>query len=224
MRVSQSRTKVRSVTVRQRTPLAQVQDAKKHHTNESPSQIVETGEQYKHLGFGERMLRNTAICVTILLCVLAAQSLNGSNGTNLLSQIVSMDLSESLGSLKFVSNLVPESVSVLWHLGSERHVLPTSAYVTHTYSASEPWVGYGTGEVFATAAGEVMSASVEPSGKGALRIRHASGMETIYGNLVQISVKEGDWVETGAQIGAAKELTYEIRGEGRPMNPTLFQQ
>ena len=224
--MSQSRTKVRGVTVRQRTPLAQVQDAKKYHSSEDTlSQIIETGQQDKQLGFGERMLRNTAICVTLLLCVLAAQRLaDESGGMRLLSQIVSMDLSESLGSLKFVSNLIPESVAVLWHLGSERHVLPTSAYLTHTYSANEPWAGYGTGEVNATASGEVMSVSVEPSGKGTLRIRHASGMETVYGNLVQVLIKEGDWVETGEKIGAAKELVYEIRAEGRPVDPNLFQR
>ena len=222
----QSRTKVRGVTVRYRTPLAQVQDTRKHHENESISRVEAGDSALKPTGFGERMLRNTAICVTILLCILAAQSLNtdGSGGANLLSQIVSMDLSESLGSLKFVSNLVPESVAVLWYLGSERHATPTNASVTHMYSANEPWIGYGAGEVYATASGEVMSVSLEPSGKSALRMRHASGMETVYGNLVQVSVKEGDWVETGEKVGAAKELVYEIRGEGRSMDPSLFQR
>ena len=224
--MSQSRTKVRGVTVRQRTPLAQVQDARKHHSGETVTRVEMEDTGSKQIGFGERMLRNTAICVTILLCVLAAQSLNpdGTGGTNLLSQIVSMDLSESLGSLKFVSNFVPESVAVLWHLGSERHAAPTSASVIHEFNEREKWVGYGAGEVYATASGEVMSVAVEPSGKGALRMRHASGMETVYSNLVQVFVKEGDWVETGEKIGAAKELVYEIRDEGRPMDPSLFQR
>lgn len=229
MRMSQSRTKVRGVTVRTRTPLAQVQGAKKHSVNQTPMQqpIEKKEEQLKSLGFGERMLRNTAVCVAMLLCVLAAQSLNvvgATNATSLLSQVVSMDLSESLGSLKFVSNLIPESVAVFWNLGSERHALPTDAEVTHAFHAQEPWVGYGAGEVCATAAGEVMSVSVNPLGKSVVRIRHASGMETLYGNLVQVSIKEGDWVETGTKVGAAKELQYELRGEGRAMDPAPFQR
>lgn len=227
--MSQSRTKVRGVTVRTRTPLAQVQGSKKHSMSQAPIQesIVKEEEQMKSLGFGERMLRNTAICVAMLLCVLAAQSLNvgGTTGaTSLLSQVVSMDLSESLGSLKFVSNLIPESVAVFWNLGSERHTLPTNADVIHAFHTQEPWVGYGAGEVCATAPGEVMSVAIDAVGKSVARIRHASGMETIYGNLLQVSVKEGDWVETGTMVGTAKELQYELRGEGRSIDPAPFQR
>lgn len=224
----QSRTKVRGITVRTRTPLAQVQGQKKHHSSPPLQEpIIKKDEEIKSIGFGERMLRNTAICVAMLLCVLAAQSLNVVNATgatNLLSQVVSMDLSESLGSLKFVSNLIPESVAVFWNLGSERHALPTDAEVIHVFNAQEPWVGYGAGEVRASAPGEVMSVSSDAVGKGVVRIRHASGMETLYGNLVQVSVEEGEWLEIGAKIGAAKALQYELRGEGRPMDPAPFQR
>ncbi len=228
--MSQSRTRVQAATVRSRAPLAQVQQAKRHV--EMPPQAPvpqppQMEESAKALGFGERMLRNTAISVTLLLCVLAAQSLNtpGATGaTNLLAQVVSMDLSESLGSLRFVSNLVPESAAVFWNLGGEKHALPSSGAVVHTFSAQEPWVGYDTGEAVASASGEVMSVAMDPTGRYVIRIRHASGMESLYGNLLVTEVNEGDWVETGEVLGAAKLLTYELRGEGRAMDPAPFQQ
>jgi len=181
-------------------------------------------EPTRPLGFGERMLRNTAISVAVLLCVLAAQSLNTTGQPNLLSQIVSMDLSESLGSLRFVSNFLPDSAAVFWNLGAERHAQPSEAMVTHAFSSQEPWLEYAAGEVTATAAGEVMSVSADPLGRTTIRVRHASGMETLYGNLLLTNVREGDWVETGDLLGAAKALTYELRGEGRAMNPAPFQQ
>lgn len=171
------------------------------------------------------MLRNTAICVALLLTVLAFQSVQapGVTGvTNFLSQVVSMDMSESLGSLKFVSNLVPESVQVLWNLGAEKHAVPSAAQVVHTFSSQEPWIGYASGEARASAAGEVMSLAVDAAGRSSVRIRHASGMESLYGNLLRVSVREGDWVEAGDVIGAAKILTYELRGEGRPMDPAPY--
>ncbi len=225
--MSQGRTRVRGVTVRNRAPLAHVQDAARHAAVPiPPKEKPEKGEDIaKPLGFGERMLRNTAVSVALLLCVLAVQSLNtpgATSATNLLAQVVSMDLNESLGSLKFVSSLIPESVAVLWNLGGEKHAAPSAAAVVHAFSAQEPWIGYGTGEAYASAAGEVMSVSVDARGRSAIRIRHASGMETVYGNLLLTNVQEGDWVEAGTLIGAAKELTYELRGEGRSMDPAPF--
>ncbi len=224
--MSQSRTRVRGTTVRNHAPLAQVQTADRLtalHMNEPIPSSTENAT--KPLGFGERMLRNTAICVALLLCVLAAQSLNTpstTKATNLLSQIVSMDLSESLGSLRFVSNLIPESVSVFWNLAGERHRAPSNSSVVHVFSQLEPWISYSAGETHASAAGEVMSLSADPAGRSVIRIRHASGMESLYGNLLRTSVREGDWVELGDVIGAAKELTYELRGEGRAMDPVPY--
>jgi|GEM_PF-1357539 len=225
--MSQSRTKVRSVSVRSRTPLAQVHPAQRHTKMESlPPHASDPPEnQTKPLGFGERMLRNTAVCVALLLTVLAMQSINtpGITGaTDFLSQVVSMDLSESLGSLKFVSNLMPESAQVFWNLGAEKYVLPTDADVVHVFNVQEPWTGYAAGEVRASAPGEVMSLAVDAAGRATVRLRHASGMETLYGNLLQVSVQEGDWVETGSLLGAAKLLTYELRQEGRATNPAPY--
>lgn len=226
MRVSQSKTRVNNITVRNHAPLAKVQaGAKRNAAPEPPAPLPEEGT--RPLGFGERMLRNTAICVALLLCVVAVQSvqLDGAQtASGFLSEMVSMNLSESLGSLRFVSNLIPESVSVFWNLGGEKHMQPSGAAVVHVFSQQEPWIGYAATEAYASAAGEVMSLSVDAAGKASVRIRHASGMETIYGNLLTTYVREGDWVESGGLLGAARELTYELRGEGRAMDPTPYFQ
>jgi hypothetical protein len=190
---------------------------------EPPAPVVE--DVSKPLGFAERMLRNTALSVAMLLCVLAVQSLNtpgAQSVTGALSELVTMDLNESLGSLRFVSNLMPESAQVFWNLGAEQHLAPTDAEVAHAFSAQEPWLGYGAGEVRASAAGEVMSVSVDAIGLTMVRLRHASGMETIYGDLSEAAVREGDWVAAGVVIGASEALTYELRGEGRAMDPAPY--
>lgn len=223
--MSPSRTRVRSVSVRGRTPLAHVPEKKRGAQPLPLALPAPQDDAVKQLGFGERMLRNTAVCVALLLTVLAlasVQSPAASGITGFLSRVVSMDLSESLGSLKFVSNLIPESVQVLWNLGAERHTMPSGAEVVHVFSASEPWLGYAAGEAMASAAGEVMSLAVDAAGHTTVRVRHASGMESLYGNLLRVSVREGDWVEAGDPIGAAKNLTYELRGEGRPMDPAPY--
>lgn len=224
----QSRTRVGSVTVRERTQLAKVAETRRSAAApQLPEPPVAEENIAKPLGFGERMLRNTAVCVALLLTVMAVQSLNTpvTNGaTNLLAQVVSMDLSESLGNLRFVANLLPESAEVFWNLGAERYALPTDAAVVHAFSEDEPWTGYAAGEVKAAAPGEVMSLAVDAIGRGAIRIRHESGMETLYDNLLSTSVREGDWVETGDVLGAARALVYELRIEGRPTDPKPYQR
>jgi hypothetical protein len=190
---------------------------------EPPAPIVE--DATRPLGFAERMLRNTALSVAMLLCVLAVQSLNtpGAQGiTGALSDMVTMDLNESLGSLRFVSNLMPESAQVFWNLGAEQHLQPSNAAVAHAFSVQEPWLGYGAGEVRASAAGEVMSVAVDAVGLSMVRLRHASGMETIFGDLTETAVREGDWVAAGALLGASDALTYELRGDGRAMDPAPY--
>lgn len=223
--MSQTRTRTRTVTVREHTPLAQVQNTGRPPAVSKETQKNTEEDITKSLGFGERMLRNTALCVALLLCIVAVQSLNTPGAvetTNFLSDVVSMNLSESLGSLRFVSNLIPDSVAVFWNLGGEKFAIPTDADVIHVFGTQEPWVGYAAGVARASAPGEVMSLAIESNNKASVRVRHASGMETIYGNLLTTSVQEGDWLETGDVIGAARELTFELRGEGRPMDPAPY--
>ncbi|MDR0928986.1 MAG: M23 family metallopeptidase [Oscillospiraceae bacterium] len=231
--MSTSHTNVRGVTVRSRKPLAHVAEAARRAdfsapiapppAPPAPEPIID--DATRPLGFAERMLRNTALSVAMLLCVLAVQSLNtpgAQSVTGALSDMVTMDLNESLGSLRFVSNLMPESAQVFWNLGAERHLAPSDGEVAHAFSAQEPWLGYGAGEVRASAAGEVMSVAVDAVGLTMVRLRHASGMETLYGDLSETAVREGDWVAAGAVIGASEALTYELRGEGRAMDPAPY--
>ncbi len=224
--MSQSRTRVSSVTVRERTQMATIHSARARAETHTQPDIPASKENIgKPLGFGERMLRNTAVSVALLLTVLAAQSVDApaTNGaTNLLSQVVSMDLSESIGSLKFVANLLPESAEVFWGLGTERFAPPTDAEIVHAFSEAEPWTGYALGEVRASAAGEVMSVSTDAVGRASIRIRHASGLETLYDNVLTTSAREGDWVEAGDAIGGARALVFALRVEGRPVDPKPY--
>lgn len=213
--MTQTKARVSSVTVRGRTPLAQVQGRK-----EPPQETSAAAEENrKPLRFGERMLRNTAIAVSLLLCAVAAQSAGLLPEGGAISQAVTMDISESLGSLRFVSNLLPESAKVFWNLGEERHSAPSEAAMVHVFSEAEPYLAYSEGEALASAEGEVMSVVKDVMGRSTVRLRHESGMETVYGNLIAASVREGERVRAGQVLGISRALTYEMRAEGRPMDP-----
>ena len=222
--MTQSKARVSSVTVRGRTPLAQVARPERAETIETPPEGQTPAPAVKKLRFGERMLRNTAIATALLLCAVAAKTAGIAPEDSLLSRAVTMDLSESLGGLKFVSNLLPESARVFWNLGQERHSAPSVAAMTHEYTAAEPYRTYSEGEAQASADGEVMSVVRDAAGRQTVRLRHDSGMETIYGNLIAASVREGEQVKAGQVLGVSRALVYEMRAEGLPTDPAPYLQ
>jgi len=185
------------------------------------------GEDFsKPLRFGERMLRNTAVAVAVLLCVLAVQRLDVPIAQTVSAQLhdwVTMDLDESLGSLKFVQNLLPDAALVFWHIGStESFAQPAESALSHGWADEEPWLVFASDApqpVYASAAGEVMGVSYLDESTVSVRVRHPSGLETVYGNLSACKVREGDTVQQGEDIGESTALFFEIRSDGRSMNP-----
>lgn len=180
----------------------------------------------KPLGFGERMLRNTAVCVAILLCVLAVKTIDTPITAAVSAELrewVTMDIDESLGSLKFVQNILPDAALVFWHIGStDTYLEPSTMALSHSWNESEPYLTYAGDkqqEIIAAQAGEVMSVTPSADGTSTVRIRHADGLETVYQNMASLTVREGDAVTERQVIGAASTLYFEIRGEGRSMNP-----
>ncbi len=56
-------------------------------------------------------------------------------------------------------------------------------------------------------------------------VKHNDDWLTVYGNLDKPLVKEGDRITAGQEIGSmgqAAELHFEVRGNGRPMNPANY--
>lgn len=199
----------------------------KTKTHVSQSRAREREDAFHPLGFGERMLRNTAVCIALLLCVLAVQGLDYPIAQTVSAELhnwVTMDLDENLGSLKFVQNLLPDAALVFWHIGeSNAYAHPVfGTSVSHSWAESEPWLVYSPGEqteVTASASGEVMSVSYYDDQTATVRLRHSDGLETVYGNLLNCRVQEGDWVETSAILGDSDAVYFEIRSEGRSINP-----
>ena len=84
--------------------------------------------------------------------------------------------------------------------------------------------------IYATGDG-IISVVGENSGYGKhIRIQHEDGYETVYAMLSEINVQVGESVQKEDQIGRsgntglsqAPHLHYEIRKEGRPLNPEEY--
>ncbi len=84
--------------------------------------------------------------------------------------------------------------------------------------------------VYATADGVVALVSRSPSYGNVISIYHGYGISTLYAHLHRKDVNTGDRVSRGQQIGVLgstgrsthSHLHYEVRIEGRPVNPYYF--
>jgi murein DD-endopeptidase MepM/ murein hydrolase activator NlpD len=84
--------------------------------------------------------------------------------------------------------------------------------------------------IYATADGVVTDAGRESGYGNVVRIRHEFGFETVYAHQSKITVKAGQQVSRGVQIGAmgstgrstGSHLHYEVRVNGQPVNPMTF--
>ena len=85
-------------------------------------------------------------------------------------------------------------------------------------------------EVRATASGKVIRTEEVPGYGRSCLIEHKFGYQTLYGHMVRVTVAENKWVEKGEVIGylgntglsVAPHLHYEVRKNGRPLNPSYF--
>ncbi|MEO8887198.1 MAG: M23 family metallopeptidase [Mucilaginibacter sp.] len=81
-----------------------------------------------------------------------------------------------------------------------------------------------------TANGKVVFAGWSGGYGNCIRIKHANDFETVYGHLSKISVKVGQEVSVGQNIGqvgstghsTGNHLHYEVRKNGKPVNPVKF--
>lgn len=81
-----------------------------------------------------------------------------------------------------------------------------------------------------TANGKVVAAGWYGGYGKCVRVAHANGFETLYGHLSRITVEVGQTVAVGDKVGevgstghsTGTHLHYEVRKDGRPVNPVKF--
>jgi murein DD-endopeptidase MepM/ murein hydrolase activator NlpD len=106
----------------------------------------------------------------------------------------------------------------------------------HKGAAMHPGIdlagAYGT-PVYATADGTVIRAGWNSGGYGNMvELDHGRGISTRYGHMSAVLVHEGDHVTRGEEIGrmgstgrsTGNHLHYEVRIDGRPVNPIPFMK
>ena len=104
---------------------------------------------------------------------------------------------------------------------------PCFGEINHLWNEKEPYIGYLSkdAKVYAAADGQVMSVSHGPDEERIIRIRQENGLETMYYNLSNTFVSEGNMVNPTVCIGEAlpdREVILEVRRAGRAVDPTAL--
>lgn len=182
---------------------------------------------------GERLLRNTAVACALLLTVMSLKNVDqpwSRKMTEGVRQAMTMRIEwdETLGRLSFVRALVPETALVFFNLGERSDLTaPAEGEIIHEYTGSQPWIEYACGpaqQVLAAADGVVTAAGQGAGGDWIVLIQSEGGMETVYGYLANVYVRQGQEVKAAQQIGATADedesrLYFELRENGEAVNP-----
>ena len=180
--------------------------------------------------FADRLSRNLALAGMLILSITAVRNAQLPSGQTVLTavqDIIEGNWDESLGKISFVSNLLPETVSVFFDAAPRADLTAPcfGGFVSHFWQEDEPYLGYTSEDrrVFSVAPGQVMSLAHGPGEEKILRVRQDDGLETLYYNLASVNVTEGARVNADTCLGETipgAETVVEVRRAGRAIDPT----
>ncbi len=201
------------------------------------AEFIELPERQKgwHAFFApEQLVRNLALVGCLALVVLAigrmGQEEQSISVFSALESQLTASWEEDIGKLSFVSDLLPAEIREVWSPVQAVSVMaPISGETVHAWSVQEPYLEIASSvtDVRAAAAGEVMSIAHGPGEERILRMRHMDDSETLYGNLKECLAQVGQVVESGEVIATllpGKPLAFELRMDGRPVDPSAGMQ
>ncbi|MBR3017508.1 MAG: M23 family metallopeptidase [Clostridia bacterium] len=199
-------------------------------TEEKKSGIVYRQEADK-TRWGEKLARNFAFAGILTLAVVTVRNAQLPTGKTVLTavqEIIDADWDKSLGTISFVSNLLPESMAVFFETDMQAILTaPCMGNIAHAWSEEEPYIGYSTvnGRVYAVSDGQVMSVAHGLEEERVVRVRHENGLESMYYNLASVNVREGDEVTAQTCLGTVlpeKQALLEVRRAGRAVDPASW--
>lgn len=182
------------------------------------------------LTFGERLLRNSAIACALLLALLAARNIDTPWTRAAVEGVeraltMKINLDESLGSLSFVRDLMPESMLVFFDLsGKSELAQPVKGTLEKRFDEQQPWVEFACepdAEVMAAEAGTVVATTQLSGGGWGVMIEHDNALESVCAYLLEPSVVAGERVERGQAIARSEagRVYFEVRRDGAFVDP-----
>ena len=188
-----------------------------------------------------KIMIKVGVCAAVVLVVLVAKAIDQPWSRQAMSTFkqtieAPLKLDETIGQLRFVENIFPDAVSVF--SGMESAALPEDVPTLAAPAAGKitarfiegrnegiDIAGQDTGDVLAPADGTVTELGQDATRGAYVKIDHGDELETVYYQLKDIAVAEGDAVTqhqkiaTIAKTGEQAVLHFELRYQGRAFDP-----
>ena len=188
-----------------------------------------------------KIMIKVGVCAAVVLVVLVAKAIDQPWSRQAMSTFkqtieAPLKLDETIGQLRFVENIFPDAVSVF--SGMESAALPEDVPTLAAPAAGKitarfiegrnegiDIAGQDTGDVLAAADGTVTELGQDATRGAYVKIDHGDELETVYYQLKDIAVAEGDAVTqhqkiaTIAHTGEQAVLHFELRYQGRAFDP-----
>lgn len=132
---------------------------------------------------------------------------------------------------------IKDTVIIPLAIDSCDYVVPFLSYKTSDFGKRRYHYHYGVdikvhiGDPIKTAFAGVVRVSHYDGDYGfVVVVRHTNGLETLYGHMSKLKVREGDWVEAGDVVGlggstgrsTGSHLHFEVRYLGEPIDPNTI--
>lgn len=204
------------------------------HTSIIPPESFSTGKktqkQKKRSSFQERLMRNSCLACAVLLGILAlsnierpwAQKASGGIEKALTMKI---DLDQSIGQMRFVQKIMPESALVFFNLSGKSELkCPVEGKITHAFSDIQPYLMFECTEdspVYMPKDGMISAVSQLSDGSWGILIDHGNGVESVISGLKDMNSASGDQLKQGGILGSSgSKIYYELREGGNASDPT----
>ena len=178
-------------------------------------------ETAKKPGIGERLTRNTAIAVLLLLTVIGLRESSSGSFLRAIQTAVENEWDQNVGRLTYVGNTVADTIQVFAFGSADPELTaPVFAEAVQGDSADTPYTVYErAGCVYAAASGEVSQVAHDDEERYIVHIIHNNGLNTVYYGLESCYVAEGDPVTESTLLGFSEsELAFEARKNGKSVN------
>ena len=199
-----------------------------------------TNERIEEIDKTASLLRKMLVAAIIIILVIILKSIDTEFTQSVVGYIrdsitEDMDIDETLGKLKFVTNSIPDSIAVFGqNIGQTQEItpffsIPAEGKVVGQFGSGNTGidiVGTKNNNVYSVADGQVMSIGADKNGGQYIKIDHGNDIITLYEGCSQIDVNIGDRVIKGNKIGTMGEgpsggyaLHFEAWVNNKPVDP-----
>lgn len=229
--------KTKRGTVGSVTPLVASNNRRSSFNRKNHKRIIINKKKF----FGRIVICVAVIALAFLLKTMNIPVVNETLKSLDIVLTTQVDFDRTIGQIKFIQDILPDSVEAMLQNGSGSLnkqnmalVAPANGKVISRFikgkNAGVDIEGYAGAPIYAVLDGEVKKIGNDETKGAFIRLEHEEGISTLYYNCENIAVKQGDNVKAGTVMCKMKQqgdkylLHFELQLQGEALDPLPYIQ